>query len=321
MSRGTAARHVRVARALDAMPKTRDAFDEGAVSLCAVKLLAAARQVDPEAFDLSEGTLVDAARTHSAGDLNRVLGYWRERVQSDRLAADRLREGRRLHASVTFGGMVRIDGDLDPETGETVLTALAAVIDAGSRREDDDARTPAQRRADALGEVCRGWLDLAERPGVAGERPHLTVTVDVGELALGGAGKLDRVGPVAAETIRRLGCDASVVRVVMSGRSEPLDVGRRTAVVPPSIRRAVVARDGTCRFPGCERHHSWCDAHHVVHWADGGPTASSNLVLLCRRHHRAVHEGFGLRMRDGQPVFTRPDGSPLADRAPPAWAA
>src|SRR3990172_2314906 len=75
MSRGTAARHVRVARALDAMPKTRDAFDEGAVSLCAVKLLAAARQVDPEAFDLSEGTLVDAARTHSAGDLNRVLGY------------------------------------------------------------------------------------------------------------------------------------------------------------------------------------------------------------------------------------------------------
>lgn len=105
----------------------------------------------------------------------------------------------------------------------------------------------------------------------------------------------------------------------MRGRSEPLDVGRRTPVVPPAVRRAVIVRDRTCRFPGCDRPHAWCDAHHVEHWADGGPTALRNLVLLCRRHHRMVHApgGFGLRIEEGTSVFRRPDGSMLEDRAPP----
>lgn len=95
--------------------------------------------------------------------------------------------------------MVRVDGDLDPETGETLLTALRAVLDAEShsRREGDD-RTPAQRRADALGEICRQWLDLAERPSVAGERPHVTVTVDADAIqgTPAGISELDHVGPV-----------------------------------------------------------------------------------------------------------------------------
>jgi hypothetical protein len=88
-----------------------------------------------------------------------------------------------LHASVSLLGMVRVDGDLDPETGESLLTALRAVLDAESRSGAADDRTPAQRRADALGEICRQWLDLAERPTVAGERPHVTVTVDADTLA------------------------------------------------------------------------------------------------------------------------------------------
>ena len=92
-------------------------------------------------------------------------------------------------------------------------------------------------------------------------------------------------------TARRLACDASVMRVVLSERSEPLDVGRRSKVVPPSMRRAVIVRDRRCRFPGCDRPHTWCDAHHIVHWADGGSTALSNLILLCRQHHRAIHAG------------------------------
>lgn len=319
--RGTAVEHVRSARALDEMPATRAALDSGDLSLGAAKVLASARQVDPEAFARAEATLVDAARVHSMGGLQRVLGFWRERVRDDRLSSDQMRDGRRLHASVTLGGMVRVDGDLDPETGEALLTALAAVMDVESRGENEEMRTPAQRRADALGEICRGWLDLAERPSVAGERPHMTVIVDVGQLAAGGPAELDRVGAVAVGTMRRLGCDASLVRVVMAGPSEPLDVGRRTQIVPPAIRRAVVARDKTCAFPGCDRHQSWCDAHHVIHWANGGPTAVGNLVLLCRRHHRAVHEGFGVSMVDGQPVFSRADGSVLEDRAPPSRAA
>src|SRR5687768_18494245 len=85
--------------------------------------------------------------------------------------------------------------------------------------------------------------------------------------------ELDHVGPVVPETARRIACDASLMRVVLAGRSEPLDVGRRTSVVPPSMRRAVIVRDRHCRFPGCGRPHTWCDAHHVVHWADGGATA------------------------------------------------
>jgi 5-methylcytosine-specific restriction endonuclease McrA len=79
----------------------------------------------------------------------------------------------------------------------------------------------------------------------------------------------------------------------------------------------VAARDRRCRFPGCDRPQTWCDAHHVVHWARGGPTSLANLVLLCRRHHRLVHDRFALAVEDGRPVFRRPDGSVLEDRAPP----
>jgi hypothetical protein len=232
--------------------------------------------------------------------------------------------------------MVRIDGDLDPETGESVLTALGAVLDAQARSPDpEDARTPAQRRADALGEVARGWLDHLDRPTVAGERPHLVVTVDLKTLQGRGActcgersdGKgpevpgrceLEHAGPVDPEVVRRLGCDAWVSRVILGGDSEPLDVGRRTKVVPPWMRRALVVRDAGCRFPGCGRPPSWTDAHHVQHWADGGSTALSNLVLLCRRHHRMIHwKRFGLEMVQGHPVFRRPDGSVLEERGPP----
>ena len=218
--------------------------------------------------------------------------------------------------------MVRVEGDLDPETGETLLTALSAVLDAESHSSSQgEDRTPAQRRADALGEICRRYLDSSDRPTVGGERPHLTMTVDVQAMGggAGGTGELDHVGPVDPEIARRMACDASIMRVVLAGPSEPLDVGRRTPVIPPAMRRAVIVRDRHCRFPGCDRPHTWCDAHHVLHWADGGPTALPNLLLLCRRHHRMVHQrdGFRLELLDGRPVFRRPDGSVLEERAPP----
>jgi hypothetical protein len=305
------------------MPLTRRALEAGDLSLSAARVLVAARDADPEAFSRSEPQLVEAARIHQVGDLQRVAAYWREACVWARglEGQDRLRERRRLHASVLLDGMVRVDGDLDPETGETLLTALRAVLDADSRSGEHDDRTPAQRRVDALGEICRGWLDLADRPTVAGERPHVTVTVSPEALTNGSGtpSELDHVGPVSPATARRLACDASVMRVVMDGRSEPLDVGRRSKVVPPAMRRAVIVRDRHCRFPGCDRPHTWCDAHHVVHWADGGPTAAANLLLLCRRHHRLIHRpgGFRLELVDGRPVFRRPDGSTLENRAPP----
>lgn len=324
VSWGTARDQVHTARALDEMPETRRALDNGDLSMSAVRVLVSARDADVEAFLRSEAQLVEAARIHSMHDLQKVAAYWRQGVERENAAQgeDKVRERRKLHASVSFLGMVRVDGELDPETGETLLTALRSVLDAESRsRGQDDVRTPAQRRADALGEICRQWLDRPDRPTVGGERPHVTVTVGADGLrgTTEAPTELDHVGPVDPEMARRLACDATIMRVVMSGRSQPLDVGRRTAVIPPAIRRAVIVRDRECRFPGCDRPHTWCDAHHVVHWADGGPTALPNLLLLCRRHHRMVHQhgGFRLELDDGRPLFRRPDGSVLEDRAPP----
>jgi hypothetical protein len=318
---GAAREQVRIARGLEEMPVVRRALGEGECSLSGLRVLSSCREADPEAFRTSEHVLVEAARSHSVRDLTRVAAYWRQAVEREHAleSEEKLRADRRLHASVTLLGTVRVDGMLDPETGETVLTALGAVLDAEARAGGEDERTPAQRRADALGEVCRQWLDGAGRPTVAGEHPHLTVTVGAEVLPGAPPSELDHVGPVRREATRRIACDASLMRVVLSARSEPLDVGRRTQVISPSIRRAVIVRDRHCRFPGCDRPHTWCDAHHVVHWADGGPTAVTNLLLLCRRHHRAVHDrgGFGLELVDGRPVFRRPDGSVLEDRAPP----
>ena len=314
-----ASRLVRAARALEQMPSTREALESGEITSSAVDVLMPALEVDPQAFARAEDYLVEAATTLSIPDLGRVVGTWRRAAEDARgpECSDRAHERRRLHVSPTLAGMVRVDGDLDPETGQTVISALRAVCDAGVRSQQD-VRTPPQRRADALGEICRQWLDGTDRPLVGAERPHVTVTVDLQTLEArlpspGSVAELEDVGPISSETARRLACDASVSRVITSGASEPLDVGRRTSVVPAGIRRAVVVRDRACRFPGCDRPQGWCDAHHVVHWAHGGDTSLSNLVLLCRRHHRLVHHGFGLEMANGRPRFFRPDGSALED--------
>jgi hypothetical protein len=322
MAWGAAREHVRMARGLREMPETRRALEEGAVSMSAARVLVNARDADPGAFQGAEHQLVEAARIHTMGDLNKVAAYWQQAAEREAglEGEEKLRERRRLHASATFMGMVRVDGDLDPETGEAFLTALRAVMDVDARSGGKDERTPAQRRADALYELCRQWLDQSDRPKVAGERPHVMVTVGAEVLRdrEGQPSEMTHTGPVNPETARRMACDASLRRVVMAGPSEPLDIGRRTSVVPPALRRAVVMRDRHCRFPHCDKPEQWCDAHHGIHWADGGPTAASNLVLLCRPHHRECHRrGITVTMEGGGPVFRRPDGTVLEDRAPP----
>ena len=321
-----------LARAIRQMPRTARALTRGEISGSALELLARAREVDPPAFEAAEPELVEAATRHSIAGLSRVLTSWRLLADAARGGDpdERLRARRNLYISSLLDGMTRVDGELSPEGGEYLQTAVTAVLDAEAHsREATDMRSPAQRRADALEEICRAFLDRSDRPSVGGERPHVTLTVGADSLrADTGTGELDHAGPVGARLARKVACDASIRRVVMAGTSEPLDVGRATPVVPAAIRRAVVARDRHCRFPGCDRPRGWCDAHHVVHWADGGATALTNLVLLCRRHHGSVHAGgFGLEMVAGVPVFTRPDGSTLddpvgdrgmVDRGPPA---
>jgi hypothetical protein len=114
------------------------------------------------------------------------------------------------------------------------------------------------------------------------------------------------LSPAAA---RRIACDARIIPIMLGAKGEPLDIGRSSSTSSRAIRRAVVVRDGGCVFPACDRPPSWCDVHHVLHWADGGSTAIDNLCLLCERHHRAVHhDGWQVQLIDGLPWFV-----------PPAW--
>ena len=140
--------------------------------------------------------------------------------------------------------------------------------------------------------------------------------------AAGSQTVLDEAGGihVSAETARRMACDAGTVTMHHGPGGEILDVGRRARTISPALRRALAARDRHCRFPGCSNRR--CDGHHVKHWADGGRTALDNLVLLCRRHHRAVHEqGFRVTVDAAGGVhFLGPDGQPWPEApAAPAW--
>jgi uncharacterized protein DUF222/HNH endonuclease len=316
----TAGQQVRMARGLRRMPRTREALTAGEVSATATAMLVSARETNAAEFAGVEQTLVEAAATLGMRELRGAIAYWRDAAARAGAAddAEGTRERRRLHVSPVLDGMVRVDGDLDPETGQLVITALRAVMAAPSR-DVADRRTPPQRRADALGEICHQWMDGGNRPSIAGERPHLTVTLDLETLErrAGRRCELDDAGAILPEDARRVACDASVSRVITAGASAPVEVGRRSPVVPAALRRAVVVRDGGCRFPGCDRPPGWCDAHHVRHWADGGQTQLANLVLLCRPHHRMVHDRFSLRLEQGRPVFSRPDGTVLGDLPPP----
>ena len=153
----------------------------------------------------------------------------------------------------------------------------------------------------------------------AGEPATLETDLDAGLAVIEQAGGLH----LGKEAARRVACDAGIVVLRHAADGQVLDVGRRSRTVPSAMRRALLSRDrGQCQFPGCESRH--CDAHHVEHWADGGETRLQNLVLACRFHHRALHEG-GLRVvpadAEGQFRFLRPDGTPLPAEPPmPSWA-
>ncbi len=171
-------------------------------------------------------------------------------------------------------------------------------------------RLAEHRYADAFVQLCQ--LATPALPEVRGERPHMFVTTTLESLQrkIGGAlGSLEGGHLIGKHAARRIACDANVIPVVLGSAGQPLDIGRSTRVVPLGLRRALIARDEGCAFPGCDRPPSWCDAHHDVHWADGGPTSLCNLVLLCVRHHDRVHsDGRSITMIDGRPWFIPPAG-------------
>jgi hypothetical protein len=242
--------------------------------------------------------------------------------------ATRQNAGRGLHVYRDDDGTVGLRGRLDPETGALLLRALDAARETlYQRTRDGRAPSPAvasvadpglapptraQQQADALGLLAESALHHELDPGAPGERYQVDPEAP-------GQSELEEVGHVPAGTSRRLACDASRVVMRHDEQGRPVELGARTRTISPALRRALCHRDRSCRFPGCAVRVG--QGHHVQHWAQGGPTTLSNLVLLCRRHHRAVHEdGYRVvRAPDGTLRFTRPDGRPLPD-VPPAPA-
>lgn len=294
MSGGGAAARVEVARRLDAVPGAEGALRGGEIGIRHASVLArCVGEVGPVRAGLEGPALLAAAGRVDPDELRRMTQHLRHAVDPAGALADANAEHRRrwLRLSPLSDGALVIDGRLDAEGGATVRAALGAF---GAPHAGDE-RSARERRADALVELSRRQLQGGGLAGGAGGRPHLLVTVPMATLrAEAGAPAAELGGaraPVTGETARRLACDAALSAVVVGEGGEPLNAGRTRRTVPPALRRALVVRDRHCRFPGCDRPPEWTDAHHLVHWVDWGKTRLPNLALLCRVHHRLVHEG------------------------------
>jgi hypothetical protein len=304
--------YVRVARRLDDLPLVRDAFARGELTYSKVRALTRVEDVS------RESELVGLARATTAAQLERTVRAYRRVVASEEDPAER--EARRyLDWSVGEDGFLQIRGRLPADMGAVLVQAIEAVRDELREAEGVSAETPEDppalgaRNADALIHLADSALASAAT-STGGDRFQLVVHVDEAALraepAESGRCELDGRLPVPYEAARRMACDASLVRIVERD-GEPLSVGRKTRAIPPALRRALRSRDGGCQFPGCtQTRHG--DAHHLHHWADGGHTDVANLVELCRRHHRLVHEGgFAVEGAPGSLVFVSPSGRRL----------
>ena len=325
---GAARERVRVARALGALPGLAEALARGELSYAKVRALT--RVATPA----TEARLLAVGRAGTAAHVERIVRGWRrvDRKAEAREAA-RQHAGRALHVYQDEDGMVVLRGRLAPEVGALLLRALDAARETLYQRRratgaippttDPAAEAPTrtQQQADALALLAETALHHELDPGAPGDRYQVVVHVDAAVLAdpdQPGQSVLEEGPHVSAETSRRLACDASRVVMRHDEDGHVVEIGARTRTIPPALRRALHHRDRSCRFPGC--HVRAGQGHHVRHWAQGGPTTLSNLALLCRRHHRAVHEdGYQVaRGPEGVLQFRRPDGRPLPEVPPPA---
>ncbi|MET8093843.1 DUF222 domain-containing protein [Micromonospora sp. NPDC005220] len=319
-----ARRLVGLAASLDVAPSAvREALATGAVSLEQARVIAdtaatVTASAGVEVADKAVGMLVEWAAQFDPLLLRRMGGRILDHVAPDladaaaaaALAAEAARAARDRHVTISeqTGGRLRLSGTLDAEAA----ALLRAVIDPLSAPAGpDDGRCAGQRRHDALADVCRLALRTGELPEHGGDPAQLVVTTDYDGLTRQlGAGTLDVGLRLTPDTVRRLACDAAVLPAVLGGAGQVLDAGRQRRLITGPLRRALVLRDGGCAFPGCDRPPRWCAAHHIRHWADGGPSSLDNAVLLCGHHHRHVHQAdWTVRLGDdGHPEFV-----------PPAW--
>lgn len=303
---GAARERVRVARRLRELPLVREAFAAGQLSYCKVRAIT--RVATPEI----EAELVEIARHATGAQLEKLVRGYGGALAATLGMAQHAHEQRFLRCSWAEDGSMRIEARLCAEEAALVVAALeAAERTAPAMEPSYDADPAAARRADALVSVARSSLAAEARDRKGPDPCEVVVHVDAETLAgdeAGGRSELEDGPALAPETVRRLGCDAAVVQMVeRDGR--PISAGRRTRTIPKALRRALRSRDRGCCFPGCT-HTRFLHAHHIHHWARGGPTTLENLVQLCSYHHRLVHEG-GYQVERAGPraiCFRRPDG-------------
>jgi hypothetical protein len=339
----SAREHVRVARRLAELPTVRAAFARGELSYSKVRAITRVDGLERET------DLLSLAQHATAAQLERLV-----RAHRSVVAVERVAQGARAERWLTWDhdddGSLLLRGRLPAEEGAVLIAALdaarerlaAASAETGEAADHDErgasaearhddrgsledvsdasaealATTAGEARADALMLMAETMLAGSDGARTGGDRYQVVVHVDTATLRGDDRGETCELGdgsPLAAETARRLACDASIVRILeRDGR--PLSVGRKTRSIPPALRRALAARDHGCRFPGCTVRR-FVDAHHIEHWAHGGETSLTNLVQLCRHHHRLLHEGrYALEPGpDGRLIFRRPDGRRISD--------
>jgi hypothetical protein len=283
-----------VARRLAVLPDAADLFAAGAIGLdSAVVLAQAVTEVGTGAAVAAAPELTQAALVQDPTELRLSTRQLRHQVDAAAApaSAEKLYERRCLTMTPCASGAYRLEGLLDPEGGALLCSTVGALM----RPLPGDTRSTRQRRADALVELAVRAAHAQRLPRRGGQRPHLVLRTTLAALR-GDPGEpapeLSGVGAVPLATAQRIACDAAVSEVVMSPGGQPLDAGRTRRTPSPAQRRALVERDRGCCFPSCDRPPEWCDAHHLLRdCGKGGQTNVAEMGLICRTHHRMVHEG------------------------------
>ena len=298
MTSTAAADRLAVGERLSHLGRSQEAMDAGEIGFAHMTVMARTAAAVGEAFD--ETKLLPLARQFSPGRFHYRCMHFRHSVDPKTYADEQaqLAEERKLQLSTAENGCLLISGILDPIGGAALRTALeplARVIGA------HDDRLLEQRFADAL-------VELATKGGKVVVQMQVTSSIETLLGLIGAPGAETEFSlPVSYRTVERWACDCSITRVLMQD-SVVIDVGRAERVITGPRRRALIARDKHCQWPGCERPASWCDGHHIVHWARGGGGEIENQVLLCARHHWKVHEGGWqlIRTEDGSLLLLAP---------------
>jgi hypothetical protein len=331
---GAARERVRVAHALPGLPKTSELFQQGRLSFSKVRAIT--RVATPK----NEEVLLNIARHGTAWHVERAVSAWRRELRLQALQKDNQRHAHReLRWHWDDEGFLVAQARLTPEQGaifqQAIETGAQQLFEEqkdvsaetwNQRSEPEIISRPhpmASRRADALVRISENWL--AGKSASCANQMVVNLHTDIETLKALGSGAestlecgAETVGKVSAETSRRIACDAGLIHWLehhdQAGKPQTLNIGRKSRIVSPALRRALQRRDRGCRFPGCNCIR-FVDAHHIHHWADGGETNLENLVLLCRAHHRLLHEGgFQLnKLPGGKIQFINPEGTVIPE--------